>query len=666
MAYTMLRNKVVSRNDTKNSLEQAALAFIREDCEGLRFDAHKATDIRDGNLDFEGTSLKANQIPYNMEKDIDRLCLENAVDRFLKSGRKEDAFDVYFCYLEMFVGDYEKTRRMIELLSEFEANGSGLLMKHRDHYSHSVYVFTLGLAIYESNAFFQETYRKFYGLKDRQKAACHFLQYWGLASLFHDIGYPFELPFEQVASYFEVDGDKREERPFVAYHGLDSFIAIDEEVRASLKEVISGRDFADTNELYAYLLADRLAATYGFTESQMLEYLTEKPTRPDKFNHYMDHAYFSASVLFKKLFGEMKCTLNRESLDALTAILMHNSLYKFCIAHYKSERNIRFQAKFHPLAFMLMLCDELQCWDRTAYGRNSKKELHPMGCIFDFSDNKVKAVYLFDEKEMAKINGFKDAYIEWLQERPQEKAPALKAYSAMYIRQKGMSGFQEDIERIVDLTEMKLTVETGLAANSRGADRGYLSDSNFINLYNFAVILNGRWDNAQWKQAKKAGQEEKFLADEEAMEKFLESFKGLSLEYKLYNINQAKAFAGHMAKIGCFYTDKPVDFELVEGFSAEDLVKIGVLEHQRWLQDHYAMGWIYGTPKKEERDFLRQHKDMVPEFGEGQANVSAEVAKENYERLDQAEQNKDTEPMECMLAMLKMFDGIRIYRLYES
>ena len=27
------------------------------------------------------------------------------------------------------------------------------------------------------------------------------------------------------------------------------------------------------------------------------------------------------------------------------------------------------------------------------------------------------------------------------------------------------------------------------------------------------------------------------------------------------------------------------------------------------------------------------------------------------------EQDKDTEPMECMLAMLKMFSGIRIYRL---
>lgn len=35
----------------------------------------------------------------------------------------------------------------------------------------------------------------------------------------------------------------------------------------------------------------------------------------------------------------------------------------------------------------------------------------------------------------------------------------------------------------------------------------------------------------------------------------------------------------------------------------------------------------------------------------------------NYERLDKAEQDKDTDPMECMVAMLKMFDGLRIYRL---
>ena len=48
-----------------------------------------------------------------------------------------------------------------------------------------------------------------------------------------------------------------------------------------------------------------------------------------------------------------------------------------------------------------------------------------MGCTFDFSDNNVKAVYLFDENEMGKINRFKDEYIEWLQNPKKEKAPAL-------------------------------------------------------------------------------------------------------------------------------------------------------------------------------------------------------------------------------------------------
>ena len=38
-------------------------------------------------------------------------------------------------------------------------------------------------------------------------------------------------------------------------------------------------------------------------------------------------------------------------------------------------------------------------------------------------------------------------------------------------------------------------------------------------------------------------------------------------------------------------------------------------------------------------------------------------AKANYDRLEKAEQDKDSEAMQCMLAMLKVFDGIRIYRL---
>ena len=662
MSYTMLNNEAIRKYDyATESLEGAALSFIRDLCEGLRFDKNKATSLTENNLDFDGTSLKAKQIPYNMEKDIDRLCLENAVNRFLKSGKKEDAFDVYFCYLEMFVGDYQKTRRMIELLSEYEVNGSSLLMKHRDHYSHSVYVFILGLAIYKSNELYQKVYKEYYKISDDKKAAAHYLQYWGLSSLFHDIGYPFELPFEQVCSYFEVEGDKRESRPFVAYHDLDAFISIDDKVKEELSKIYPGKSFNTTNDVFAYVLNEKMGDVYGFTEDQMRTFLVEKPTQPNKFNHYMDHAYFSATILFRKLFEEMNIEMHSEHLDALTAILMHNSLYKFCIAHYKSEGNKPFKAELHPLAYMLMLCDELQCWDRTAYGRNSKKELHPMGCTFDFSGNNIKAIYLFDEKEMAKVNHFKDEYIEWLQNPGKEKAPGLKAYSGMYIKEDGVSEFQKDIELIVDLSEIHLNVETGLAEHIHSGNRSYLSNSNFINLYKFAIILNGRWGNDGWKRAKLAGQEELYLSDSKVEEECAKGFKNLSLEYKLSNINQAKAFAKYLNMIGCFYTDKAVDFEQVDRFTDAELISIGKAEHQRWLQEHYDMGWTYGKPEKDKRDFERKHWDMIPDFSG--FDVSDEAAEQNSIRLDKAEQDKDTDPMECMLAMLKMYDGLRIYRL---
>lgn len=662
MSYTMLDNILIKKYGyTPASLEEAVLSFIRESCEELRFDKNKAISMDARDIDRDGTSLKPKQIPFNMEKDIDRLCMENAIDRFLKSGKKEDAFDVYFCYLEMFVGDYQKTRRMIELLSEYEANGSGLLLKHRDHYSHSVYVFVLGLAIYESNTKYRAEYKKYYGIADDKEAAAHYLQYWGLSSLFHDIGYPFELPFEQVCSYFEVEGDRRSDRPFVSYHDLEQFIHLSEKTKNELSKIVQDRSFHTINEIFAYILSNKMGAEYGFTQEQMSRILEDKPTNPNIFGHFMDHAYFSAIILFKKLFEEMDIEMQAEHLDAITAILMHNSLYKFSIAKYKEKGNKPFKMELHPLAYMLMLCDELQCWDRAAYGRNSKKELHPMGCSLDFSNDSIRAIYLFDEMEMAKVNHFKDAYIEWLQNVGEEKAPKLKAFSGMYIKNNGISDFQEDIEKIVDLSEIKLYVETGFAKHIHAGNRSYLSDSNFINLYNFAIILNGRWGNTSWKKAKLAGQEEQFLKDDNAINEFIDSFKLLSLEYKLSNINQAKGFAKYMNALGCFYTDKSVDFELVDKFTDDELEKIGRMEHMRWLQEHYDMGWTYGEPKKDERELKRMHKDMIPGFHGFE--VSEEVAEKNYERLDKSTQDKDTEPMECVLAMLRVFDGLRLYKL---
>lgn len=663
MGYTRLKNSCEGNCSDRSGLKGAALNFIRESCENLRFNMEKEEKEKAEHI-FLGTSLAEREIPYNMQMDIDRLCLENAIKRFLGSGTKQNAFDIYFCYLEMFVGDYEKTRRMIELLSEFEANGSSLLMKHRDHYSHSVYVFILGLALFESNAIYRAAYIKYYKLSDVHEAAHHFLRYWGLASLFHDIGYPFELPYEQVCSYFEVSGEKRSTRPFVSYQNMKQFVVLDENVKAALEKIYPGNQLMTSDELFAYSIVEDLGEAYNIDEKDMINFLTDKPTRPDKYNFFMDHAYFSATVLLKKLFGEMKCELNAGHIDALTAILMHNSLFKFTISN-----KVPLKMELHPLAYMLMLCDELQCWDRTSYGRNTKAELYPMGIELSLSDNDIKATYLFDERENPKIECFVNEYNKWEKTSSENKGstPVLKAFSKMYIKQNdGKSNFLKDIEKIVDLSGIKLSVDTKLAAKNY-SDDALLSESNFINLYNFAVILNGQWSDFGWKEAYAKGrvEEERFLTDEENITKYSDAFKKLSLEYKLSNINQAKAFAKYLNVIGCFYTNKPVDLEMVEKFDEEELQIIGKLEHQRWLQEHYDMGWEYGTPdkKKKNRDLLRLHENMIPGYTPPAEGVSAEKAQENYNRLDEADKNKDTNPMKCMLSLLRMFDGLRIYRL---
>lgn len=127
---------------------------------------------------------------------------------------------------------------------------------------------------------------------------------------------------------------------------------------------------------------------------------------------------------------------------------------------------------------------------------------------------------------------------------------------------------------------MHLSVESKIEAADAHKRSGYLSESNFINLYTFAGVLNGMWSCVdEWKKDKETGSIEKFLSDKK-------------------------------------------------------------------------------------RNFLRQHKYMIQDYDyENQLDISEETVKKNYDRLGKAEQDKDTNPMECVLVMLKLFDGLRIYRL---
>lgn len=602
----------LTRKKNISNIERACLKFIRESCEELRFDQTKQKLE-----DRDGKSARANQIPYNMEKDIDRICLENAIHRFMQSGVAQDAFDVYFCYLEMFIGKYGKAKKMIEMLAEFESNASALLMKHRDHYSHSVYVFVLGLAIYQENTMIREAYREYYGLQDERASAHHFLKYWGMTSLFHDIGYPFELPFEQVKSYF---GNTIKNVPFVAYKGIDAFIYLPEEISIVLEETTGYTlETGTINELVARNIEEKLGKIYKTSADKIKnDVLDKKPAAPDEFNGFMDHAYFSGVLLLHQLMDVLGAqNITKVDIDAISAIMLHNSMYKFSITNIQDkEYNRPFDLKLHPLAYVLMLCDELQCWDRTSYGQNSRQELHAMWCDLEFEGNAINTKYFYDSRLEYKKEYAKGSYRKMTDEA---------------------CTFLKDIEQIVKINVAdapQLTLEVQFVKNNR-ATKLNMSSSSFLHLYNFATALNGRYS---------FGDDNK--ADQQKLE---DAFNDLSLEYKLSNILQAKEFSRHLEAIGCFYTDKPVAYELLKNFTEAQMDIIGPLEHTRWIKEKESMGWSYGDAytNSEMRECTRTHKLMISD----------------YEELDEEEQNKDTHPMNLMLKLIEEFDGLRIYRM---
>ena len=639
-------------------LKSTALRFLDRRCTGLRHDAGIEKAERKEKR-YYGRSLRPGQIPYNMQMDLDRLCLKNELAKFIDSGVAEDAYTVYYAFIEMFIGEGGKSQSMVELLSEFESNASSLLMSHRDHYSHSVYVFALGLAIYETNPWFRQVFSRYYGFPDSEghASACAFLEYWGLTALFHDVGYPFEIPFEQILAYFEVDRKKRgPESVYIAYKNREPLIRIEPAEQEKLKALYGGRVFRDVTELLAAVITEKLGAVYGFTEDFMDRKIRSKAGCPEENGYFMDHAFFSAGRLYQELARILKAEkIEKYHIDALTAIMLHNSLFKFAIVGYKSD-NLKapLKAELHPLAWMLMLCDELQCWDRTAYGRNSRNELHPMAVDFSFAGQAIRAKYYYDREERDKITAYKKQYAVWEKEDGDPKTmPRLKAYSDMAEKKQR---FSRDIRQIVDLEHCPLTVLCTTRRADHREKHTYLSISSFLHIYNFAVALHNGYLYD--------GREE--AADREQMEK---DFNDLSLEYKISNINQVRAFDRYLNVIGCFYTDQPVDFEMLSSFTPEMAETIAPLEHVRWVRDHELMGWSAGdiyetlTPGADKdtradlREQLRMHKHTVPR------GSSDEEIKAHYLTLPPAVQGLDSLPFNSMLRLLKKYDGVRIYRL---
>lgn len=636
-----------------------AMAFLRDCCEDLKFDTQNPE--RRELLDSDGRSSGLSQIPYNMERDLDRLSFEMAVGRFLESGAKEDAFDVYYSYCSIFKpfgDDYASAGRLIELLSEHEANASSLMMKHRDHYSHSVYVFLLGLVIYKDQPAFRTAYNRKYALREGKEAACHFLEYWGLTALFHDVGYPFEIAHQQMKAYVcsidSSNNDKDGYAPYVSYRNMDVFTA-------------SG--IGDLNDLYARAVTEsmqdycsRTGAGSDTLEESLRKNLKDRAVHenPDEKEYiHMDHGYFSGLMMAKAYLHSHPLTDRYEQLqgpvlDALCAILLHNTLFRFNVRAFLHTKEPMSIADGQPLSYLLMLCDELQTWDRTSYGQNSRTDIFPSGFDMEIGMDGMHWIYYFDRTYEEKATVSK-SYREMISAGYAEKSGKLR---------ENRSKFADEIDEIIQLKDVaqnytpdrKLPDPGGIIAvrmeEKRKRTGMSLSDSTYMNLYDFALALNGRYAGVTAPEDMKKAFEEK-----------------LSLEYRLSNIAQARGFAIQLASIGCFFTRRPVDYEPVTDFKTliqvpgheSDMKKIAFAEHDRWCSEKCAMGWDYGTAHVGARimdDGTRKNDTVMRERLRLHDNLT------DYEALDYETRFKDFAPMEKMLELVHAYEGLNIYRMY--
>lgn len=545
------------------------------------------------------------------EAESEKTCFCKSLEQFLASGNKEDAFVVYFCFSEVFKlfgKGYDNTQKLLEMLSDHEYHSGELLSKHRDHYCHSVYVFALGLAIYANDAAYRKVFLDFYGGNDDGESARKFLYLWGAVSLFHDIGYPFQLAHEQIKNYSEeLWGKKNPENLFVSFGNYSRFTAIGEEASNRLKKTLNtDREFTSLDGLFAYGLNKRM----GYEENAVCEKLRYRVEVQPAF---MDHAYFSAVILAKQLLAQPDFNLDIATLDVLTAILLHNSFNK-----YDAPSAHPVGPDEQPLSYLLILCDELQNWDRLAYGKVSKRDPIAWDIALNVRDNEIKAKYYFENCTVTDENNLKRLNKSFAEIQDGEFIRKIKSYIS------GNCVLEAAAE------EKPKNKKTNL----------YASDNNFINLCDFAKAVHISYME--------------FCKDMDVAD-INESFEKLPLEFKVSNIEQAKSYAYKLELINCFYSSKDLDYPVIDDFKTTEYGlqggdNLGFLcreEHVRWVREKLNMGWRYGTDYsgREERNAKKIHKDIVP-----------------FEELSESDKQKDEIMINNIIPLLKKFgNNIRIY-----
>lgn len=343
-----------------------------------------------------------------------KLFMKQAILEFLLNETKETAFAVYRTFFDSYritiEGQSHSFIDLLDILKNYEENAAILIDKQRDHYIHSVNVFILGLCIYIGNDNYREAFRSAVLNREDYPFAYYtkheeFFYRWGLASLFHDIGYPVEIVGRQINKFvsFASDADGKDEKVNVQLI-FENFGELNR-----IKEVIPKRRFTECyfnryeDTIYIDplkpldLLAHKLHTALGVNLSASKLALDDYVNVMAK-NGFIDHGYYSAIIVLKWYGYLIQTAFYKPEyffwpvLDSASAILLHNCYRNMM---QRSPFNLgALSAQSHPIAFLLILCDELQEWNRKAYGIKDKLRTLASSARIEITDELLSINYI--------------------------------------------------------------------------------------------------------------------------------------------------------------------------------------------------------------------------------------------------------------------------------
>jgi hypothetical protein len=505
--------------------------------------------------------------------------MRQAVLDFLENETKETALGVYTAFFDSYritLADEKATFiDLLDALKHYEEKAATLIDKQRDHYIHSVNVFILGLCIFGQNENFRNAFAKAHLDKteypfsyDTQNE--EFFYRWGIAALFHDIGYPVEIINKQFRLYIEMATEVDEKAKINPYLAFDDFAAFN-----SIHEIVPKKQFTQTYSekydscVYIDLLKpiDLLAHQIHLSldvDLKQIKFALDHFLNVMASNGFVDHGFYSAIIVLK-WYGYLiqKCGYKPEYffypvLDSASAILLHNYYRNGLMKPPFSLGPL--DPKKHPIAFLLILCDELQEWNRPPYGAVDRSRNRVGEVSLSITDAHLALTFLVE----------KGSFPAQFAAEKEELFNSVLNMKALF-----PDGYSIDCQVLEELSPLA----GPLKADDSLAPRPLLE-----NLEKLAVAIHEQYVQRQ-------------IEKKPAHPPQYPRFSDLPDSLKYSNLRQARTMVDLLDKMGWKLCPEGSDGAKIEQFSAEEIETLAAFEHDEWMKERLQTGWKLGDSK---------------------------------------------------------------------